>query len=123
LKKIDTVFNENGFKLPIGINLEISKKTAIQRISTRRICPKCLRIFDPTANGFSENRCPKCKIELVSRDDDQENAVVKRLGIFEKETLPVILKLKNGNRIIEINGEQKIPDVRKEIRRKVFNER
>ncbi len=58
------------------------------------------------------------------RPDDQISGIEKRQAWFEKDIIPVIEYYRNlgdGCEFIEINGEQLIPDVYKELMAKVFN--
>ncbi len=49
------------------------------------------------------------------REDDTLMAIRKRIEVFHKFTKPVLEHYKHKNKLIEINGEQKIEDIHKEI--------
>jgi adenylate kinase len=50
-----------------------------------------------------------------SREDDTLLAIRKRIEVFHKFTDPVISHYKKKGKLVEINGEQKIDDIYKEI--------
>lgn len=50
-----------------------------------------------------------------ARYDDDENAINKRLDWYEDRVVPAIKFFENKGLIIEINGEQSVEDVFKEI--------
>ena len=57
----------------------------VQRLSSRRVCPKCGRIynmiFDPPQN---DEICDICKVKLVRREDDEPELIRKRIKIQEE---------------------------------------
>jgi len=97
------------------IFIKISKKESFNRLTKRRQCKKCGRLI-PWLGEFKKlKKCDKCGGELINRADDKLEAIKKRLEEFKKEVIPVIKHYKKQGRLIEINGEQSIKDVFKEI--------
>ncbi len=90
-----------------AVLIKISKETALKRLTTRRICPKCKAVY-PLA--YEKNTCENCTIELETRSDDNPDAIKKRLEIYEKETIPTLELYKN--KLVEIDGEPTIEDVK-----------
>jgi len=88
------------------IYIKISPETSIKRLSFRRTCSSCGAIFNIiSVPPKVENVCDICGGTLVQRDDDTEEAVNRRLEIFNTETMEVIDYLKKQGKIIEIDGE------------------
>jgi adenylate kinase len=88
--------------------LTISSETTIKRLSSRRTCSKCGEIFNtvtlsekPKVDGI----CDKCGGVLEQRQDDTEEAILKRLSIYQEETADVINFLKEKGILVEIDGE------------------
>lgn len=63
----------------------------VQRLSSRRVCPKCGRIynmiFDPPQN---DEICDICKVKLIRREDDEPELIRKRIKIQEKSLREVL---------------------------------
>ncbi len=97
------------------ILVNISKRESFNRLTKRRACKECGRLIPWVGEFKSLKRCDKCGGLLISRADDKPEAIEKRLEEFEKETKPVINYYKKQNRLIEVNGEQSIEDVSKDI--------
>ena len=99
------------------IDIEISDATAIKRISGRRNCPKCGKIYNVYTNPKpkKENICDDCGTKLFQRVDDTVEAAKKRLEIYHKETEPILKKYSS----VKINGEMEIEEVTREIERKI----
>ena len=73
------------------IELFISDKEGIRRLSGRRLCPVCgatfhLQYKPPKKPGL----CDHCRKKLVIREDDKPEIIKKRLSIYHKETEPVL---------------------------------
>ena len=88
--------------------LTISAQTTVKRLSSRRTCSDCGKIFNtvtPSEKPKVDGICDKCGGKLVQREDDTEEAIMKRLRIFQEETSDVIEHLKGKGILVEIDGE------------------
>ncbi len=94
---------------------KISPKESISRLTKRRTCKNCGRII-PYINKFKRlKKCDKCGGELIIRADDTINGVKERLAWFKTDVQPSINYYKKRGELVEINGEQSIEDVFKDI--------
>lgn len=100
------------------IEISISDNEAIKRISGRRNCNQCGKIYNihTSPKPKQDNLCDNCKIQLTQRADDTEEAVKKRLEIYHTNTEPIL----NHYPSIKINGEQEINQVTKDILKKLI---
>jgi len=57
------------------------------------------------------------------RSDDNENGIKERFAYYERDVIPVIeyFKEESKNKLIEVNGEQSIEGIHKEVIEKIFN--
>ncbi len=111
------IIKEMNIENPTLVIIDISPKEAIKRITLRRVCADCGKIF----NDQDLEMCDSCQGPLISRADDNVETVSNRI----KEYTPAIEEVKAeypkfGNVII-VNGEQSIEDVSKELLMKVGN--
>ena len=116
---LEKLLEKFKFQKPLIIYLKISKKTAVSRIASRRICPKCKDNFYPKSTGYKEGICPKCQTKLIQRSDDKPEAVQKRLEIYFQQTEKIINYYRQQNRLIEVDGEPKIEQVFQQILEKL----
>lgn len=109
------------FKLaqPLVLYLRICEKTVVDRLSKRFICPRCKSIFYPKSKGFFEKICPKCQVALVQRADDRPQAIKQRILESKNKLDPVLKFYKEKGQLIIINGEPPVPEVTKEIFKKL----
>jgi adenylate kinase len=87
LKKI---LAETDRKLDLVLELVVDDDEVVRRLSGRRTCRKCGRIwhvaFDPpTKDGV----CDVCGGELFQRDDDREETIRHRLEVYQEQTAPL----------------------------------
>ncbi|MFH0701016.1 MAG: nucleoside monophosphate kinase [Candidatus Woesearchaeota archaeon] len=73
------------------ISLEVPEETVIERLSGRRICPKCnagyhIKYIPPKKEGI----CDKCGEKLIQRKDDTPKTVKERFKVYHKETAPLV---------------------------------
>jgi adenylate kinase len=95
------------------IEIEISDEEAVNRISGRRNCSKCGRIYNANTSPKpkEEGVCDNCGENLFQREDDSEEAAIKRIHIYHSETEPILKKYPS----VKINGEQPIEKVSEDI--------
>lgn len=80
----------SGIKFDHVISLEISDETIMERMSGRRVCPKCGASYHVVAvPPKKEGICDACGSELITRKDDAPETVRSRLAVYHRETEPL----------------------------------
>ena len=113
---LDEICKELNIKIDYVIDIEVSAQDVIERLSARRVCRSCGASFHlifnkPTVDGV----CDLCGGELYTRKDDNKESVAVRIYTYQAQTTPLINYYKNKGILLEINGQQDINDVFKEI--------
>ncbi|MFC1710894.1 adenylate kinase family protein [Nanoarchaeota archaeon] len=95
------------------IEVDISDKIAIARLSGRRNCSKCGAIYNINTEPkpLQESICDKCGAKLYEREDNSPEVIQNRLDVYHRQTKPILEKYNT----LKINGEPKIEEVTKEI--------
>lgn len=94
------------------INLNCDYDALTERISGRRVCPKCGASYHlVTKKPRVENVCDSCGSTLVQRPDDTVEALKTRLDAYENKTKPLIDFYKEEGLLKEVDGLQSIEDV------------
>lgn len=88
-----------------AVLIDIAKETALTRLTTRRVCKECKAVY---AVNYEKDNC-ECGGELMTRADDNPEAIQKRLDTYENETVPAIEKF--ADKLIKIDGEPAIEKV------------
>jgi adenylate kinase len=99
----------HDWEMPRVIYIKIDPESAIKRISSRRICPDCKSIF------IGGENCEKCGAKLITRSDDNEETVRKRIANYMPNIEEVISIFKPKNLFFEIDGEPTIDEVKKQV--------
>jgi adenylate kinase len=86
-------------KTPIDAALELSIENAeiIKRLSGRRTCRGCGKIFPGQLD-----KCDACGGELYQRDDDKEDVIARRLEVYAEQTAPIIAFYRHEGLLITI---------------------
>ena len=113
---LDEICKELNIKIDYVIDIEVSAQDVIERLSARRVCRSCGASFHlifnkPTVDGV----CDLCGGELYTRKDDNKESVAVRINTYQEQTTPLINYYNNKGILLEINGQQDINDVTKEI--------
>ena len=96
-----------------ALDIKISEREAVERLTKRRICVDCREIYPAFFKG---DQCSECGGKLITRrDDSNRESIDHRLRHFTEETEPVIGDFYKRDRLIEVDGEQDIPDVTEEM--------
>jgi adenylate kinase len=94
---------------------ELSKEKAIDRLLGRMYNPKTWETF-PSGTTID----PETWDELIKRKDDNEKSILKRIDEFMNNTLPTVENQKTEWRVIEVNADQSIDQVAKEMINKLW---
>jgi adenylate kinase len=92
---LERLLDSLGKPLDAVVQLEVDSAELARRISGRRTCADCGRVFNvltaPPA-GKADAICPKTGAphRLIQRPDDNEATVAERLRVYDEKTLPLI---------------------------------
>ncbi len=91
---LDPMLSDRHEALDAVVLLTIDDEELIERLTARRTCPHCGKIYNLTFNPPKiAGQCdrPECDgALLVHRDDDQEDTVRWRLKVYHETTEPLI---------------------------------
>ncbi len=112
----DWQYFDPGYDKAIVIN--ISPETSVSRLSTRRTCESCGAVYNTISKPPKvEGVCDKCGGELKQREDDTEEAVKRRLEIYNSETKKTVDRFRAEGKLVEVNGEGSPEEVFEEIKK------
>jgi adenylate kinase len=89
-RSLEDLLVERETPLSVVLRLSVAKDEVVQRLTGRRTCADCGRIFHLVHDPPSEaHRCDECGGELQQRDDDREDVVLNRLEVYAAQTEPL----------------------------------
>lgn len=96
---------EKGGNAPVVIQFAVEYNQLLQRLTGRRTCPTCGRIYNVhTQPPLTEGVCDIDGSALVTRKDDRDDVILERLRTYELQTLPLVNYYRQRNRLREVDG-------------------
>ena len=88
---LDEVLAGQQLRTPIVLHLDVPMDALVGRLTSRRQCPVCKRIYNllhqpPRRRGI----CDDDGTPLVTRKDDSEDVVTERIRTYDELTRPVL---------------------------------
>src|SRR5271167_2198446 len=107
---------------PLVIQVVVRYNQLLQRITGRRTCPTCGRIYNvhfqpPKVEGI----CDVDGGRLIVRPDDTEAVVAERLKAYERQTLPLVAYYEAKVQLVDVDGEQPVEMVAAQASRAIEN--
>ncbi|MEM1107820.1 MAG: nucleoside monophosphate kinase [Planctomycetota bacterium] len=89
------------------IYIDVPKRVTIERAMARRLCNKCGLDYNLIFHRPEvEDACDVCDGKLISRPDDNEEALNSRLDDFANKTLPTLELFDKKELVLRIDGTQ-----------------
>lgn len=115
---LENILTQSGRELDYVLHIDVDHGKLRQRLSGRRICRDCGAAYHVIYNPpKTEGVCDKCGGELYQREDDQEEAVKKRLEVNMEQQQPLLDFYHERGYLQTINGNQNIDEVFQDINR------
>lgn len=113
---LDEILKDMGMKLDAVLNVEAPDEVIIERLSGRRTCKNCGRVYHviympPKREGV----CDVCGGELYQRDDDKPEAIARRLRVYKEQTAPLIEYYEGKGKLHRIDGSRDVDAVFRQI--------
>ena len=110
------------YRLDLVINLVLREDILVKKLSARRVCSGCGKNYNiadindgeyvmPPLLPKLHNQCDVCGGELVQRSDDTEKVVRDRLGIYERETHPLVDYYEREGVLVKFEVKKGVADV------------
>ena len=94
-----------NIELDGAVNLNVPRETILDRLTTRRTCEECSAIYNVKSNPPKvEGVCDACGGKVVQREDETEEAISKRLDVFNEQTAPLVGFYEGENMLWDINA-------------------
>ena len=99
-------------KLDMVLYFKTKESTSIERLTDRRICPKCgLNYHIKNRPPKKLNMCDVCGIHLIHRQDDKVETIKNRLKIYKNQTQPLLTYYKNSGLLREVPGDLDVDEL------------
>ena len=104
---LDAALSEQDAEIAATLLIDVSNDEVLRRLGGRWSCPECGAVFHevfspPKAHGV----CDRCSAALIQRDDDQPEAIQRRLGVYSEQTAPLIDYYDRTGKLRKVDGER-----------------
>ena len=97
--------------IDVVVSLEIPTSVVVGRIAQRRTCSVCGRVYATTAPPKVDWTCDVCGGEVIQREDDTEEAVTRRLALYDAQTAPLIARYATAGRLVPVDANGSVEEV------------
>lgn len=113
-EQLQAILSDRGMPLSFVLHLEIEPDAVVKRLSGRRNCTFCGRIynvyFDPPR---TDGQCDDCGDagKLMQRADDNEQSIKHRLSVYESETAPLLTFYSDSGLLRTVDASGSVSDI------------
>ena len=101
----EALFDELGTaELDMAIDLQVPTDVVLRRLAGRRVCQDCGQNYGLGKVPKQEGTCDVCGGEVIQREDDTEEAISRRLKLYEQETEPLIAWYLSRDKLVTVDG-------------------
>jgi len=109
---LDKLLADLGVGLDLVLELVVDDDEVIRRLSGRRTCRGCGKIWHITFDApSSEGVCDRCGAELYQRDDDKADTIAERLRVYARDTSPLVMFYGAQCKLVGIDATGPVEDV------------
>ena len=85
-------------------DLEVPRDLVLRRLAARRVCQDCGTNYTATGGEKVPWLCDVCGGDVVQRTDDTEEAINRRLDLYETQTRPLVQYYDRNNLMAVVDG-------------------
>ena len=94
------------------INFDIPDSLILERLGGRRVCRECGHNFHIIFHKPKEESiCDHCGGEVYTRNDDQKEAIQKRLEVYRAQTAPLIDYYRSRDLLVDVDAKPAVEEV------------
>jgi adenylate kinase len=109
-----------SYDIDAVILLEMPDSEVTRRVLSRRVCSSCGLDYNLLGRRPEKpDTCDTCGGRLVSREDDNPDALAARLRDYHSKTTPIIELFERKEFVAKVDATLSIPEVEAEIRRRL----
>lgn len=117
---LSRLLKDLGQTIDAVVYFDVSEPELLRRLTGRRVCRQCGATYHlVSAPPARPDVCDRCGGALYQRPDDSEETVRNRLGVYTRQTAPLLDYYRGRGLLVTVNGEGSIDAIRDAIRRAI----
>lgn len=119
-RAMDDLFARRNGAVEVGADLvfyiKASREVVLERMQGRWLCSQCGTVYHvPNVAPAAIGRCDNCGAPLYQRHDEAPDIQSKRYDVYERETVPIVDYYRRRGVLVEIQGEQDVERVTRDV--------
>lgn len=103
--------------IDFAVNFNIDTELILKRLSGRRVAKGSGKVYHIIYNPPKvEGVCDESGEPLIQREDDQEEAILNRLDVYERQTAPLIEHYSKEHKLVNIDSSRSTDEVMAELK-------
>ena len=122
--RLDEILDKKNSKVDYVFLLDVPKDTLADRITGRRLCRSCGRVYNVNIDKLKPIKndvCDSCGGELYQRTDDNRETFETRYNEYLEQTLPLVDYYKSKNVLFEIESTHTVEEISNQMK-KIIND-
>lgn len=108
----DAALKDMGEALDAVVDIEVPDQAIVDRLSGRRVCKNCGALYHMLSRRpAKEGVCDACGGDVILRDDDAPETVLKRLSVYHEQTQPLIDHYSKQDLVKAVDGTKATDEV------------
>ena len=109
-----------SYDIDAVIHIDVSDEIVMQRVLSRRLCSECGLDYNLIQHRPRvADQCDVCKGKLLTREDDNEAAVRKRIADYHEKTAPLLDLFRRKELVIKTDGSLSPEEIQTDIRKQL----
>jgi adenylate kinase len=110
--ELDGILQGVNDAVDVVIEIDVPRDILIERLAGRRVCSECGTVYHIDASPpRKSDLCDKCGGQLLQRDDDQPEAITRRLALYDQQTAPLLDYYRGQGKLERVDGNRGIDEV------------
>lgn len=109
-----------SYDIDAVIHIDVSDEVVMERVLSRRLCSECGLDYNIIQHRPRvADQCDVCKGKLITREDDNEAAIRKRIADYHEKTAPLLDLFRHKELVIKTDGSLSPEEIQEDIRKQL----
>lgn len=91
-------------EIDLAVDIGVATAQVLRRLASRRVCVDCGANYSVSSPPKVNWTCDVCGGEVIQREDDTEDAIRRRLELYERQSAPLVEWYDKRGQLAEVNG-------------------
>jgi adenylate kinase len=88
----------------LAVEIDVPTAQVLPRLAARRVCRDCGAVTSAPAGVDHHLACPHCGGIARRREDDTDEAIARRLALYDEQSVPLLVWLAEQALLVSVDG-------------------